>query len=222
MQDSGTEVQSSSKGLRAGALGLPGGLAIGVASATPASSLLLVVIVPGAAGLVVLALIPVIMLGSAFYYLNRADPDCGQTFSWSSRAFGPQVGWIVGFLVAVAAVIGLSSLAQTAAQYVLLGLGLQRAVASTFWPVALGICWLVAVVALVAIGIRATVRALYVLLGIQLVVLLVFALGAIVKAALIHPTGYTVIGSGQLLPVISVSPRSSRQSGWPTCSAGMP
>ncbi len=29
--------------------------------------------------------------------LNKADPDCGTTFTWATRAFGPKTGWAGGW-----------------------------------------------------------------------------------------------------------------------------
>ena len=40
--------------------------------------------------------IPMLFIAGAFYYMNRADPDCGTTFSWVSRAMGPWMGWMGG------------------------------------------------------------------------------------------------------------------------------
>ena len=33
--------------------------------------------------------VPMFCIAAAFYYMNRADPDCGTTFSWVTRAMGP-------------------------------------------------------------------------------------------------------------------------------------
>ena len=33
--------------------------------------------------------VPMFLIASSFYYMNRADPDCGTTFSWITRAMGP-------------------------------------------------------------------------------------------------------------------------------------
>lgn len=100
------------KGLRPGALRLPASLAVALAAMLPASSFALATGL--APGVILIAVAPALMLASGYYFLNRADPDCGQSFSWSVRAFGPQVGWIVGFLVVAASLLVLSDLAQVA------------------------------------------------------------------------------------------------------------
>ena len=32
--------------------------------------------------------------------MNRADPDCGTSFSWITRAIGPRAGWMGGWAIA--------------------------------------------------------------------------------------------------------------------------
>ena len=36
--------------------------------------------------------VPMFFIATAFYYMNRADPDAGTTFSWVTRALGPWAG----------------------------------------------------------------------------------------------------------------------------------
>ena len=82
------------KGLKGNALGLVSSIVIGVASTAPgyslAASLGLVVAAVGLASPAIMwiAFIPMLLVATAYYYLNRADPDCGTTFSWATKAFG--------------------------------------------------------------------------------------------------------------------------------------
>ena len=84
------------KGLKAGALGFVSSVVIGVASTAPgyslAASLGFVVAAVGlqAPAIMFLAFLPMLFIAAAYYYLNRADPDCGTTFAWVTRAMGPQ------------------------------------------------------------------------------------------------------------------------------------
>ena len=88
------------KGLEKDAIGFLDGLAIGVDSTAPAYSLAAVigsiVVAVGvvAPGSLLLAFVPMFFIAAAFYYMNRADQDCGTTFSWVTRAMGPWFGWI--------------------------------------------------------------------------------------------------------------------------------
>jgi hypothetical protein len=89
---------TSAKGLQAGALGLFASVILGVASVAPAYSMAatagLLAIAAGAQGpmAMILGFIPMLLVSAGFYYMNRADPDCGETFIWTARAFGPATG----------------------------------------------------------------------------------------------------------------------------------
>ena len=85
------------KGLKRDAIGYLSNLVIGVASTAPAYSLAatlgFIVAVrrdgpprPGGTPRVVR---PGSAIAFGYKYLNRADPDCGTTFAWSTRAMGP-------------------------------------------------------------------------------------------------------------------------------------
>ena len=90
------------KGLKTGALGMASSVVIGVASTAPAYSLAATLgLVAAAVGLyspaiMIVAFIPMLLIAAAYYYMNKADPDCGTSFSWVTRALGPQTGFITG------------------------------------------------------------------------------------------------------------------------------
>ena len=90
-----------SKGLRAGVLGLASTVVIGVSSTAPAYSMAatlgLVVTIAGVhtPGVLIVSFVPMLFIAYAFRELNKVDPDCGTTFTWASRAFGPYVGWLM-------------------------------------------------------------------------------------------------------------------------------
>ena len=96
--------QVESKGLKAGALGLVSATVVGVASAAPAYSLAATLGLVVAAGvgfkapaIMWISFIPMGCIAAAFFYLNRADPDCGTNFTWVTRAIGPRWGWMGGW-----------------------------------------------------------------------------------------------------------------------------
>ena len=66
----------------------------------------------------VLAFVPMLLTSIGYSELNKADPDCGTTFTWATRAFGPKTGWFGGWAIIVADVLVMASLAQVAGQYV--------------------------------------------------------------------------------------------------------
>ena len=90
------------KGLKTGALGLVSATVMGVASTAPAYSLaatlgfIVAVVGLGSPIVAVIAFIPIFLTSIGYSELNKADPDCGTTFAWTTRAFGPYVAWING------------------------------------------------------------------------------------------------------------------------------
>ena len=100
-------VATSDKGLQSGAIGLLGSVVFGVASVAPGYSLAATIgLIAGVVGLsspfiMIAAFVPMLLVAGGFYYMNRADPDCGETFIWTARAFGPQIGWVIGFTAVV-------------------------------------------------------------------------------------------------------------------------
>jgi amino acid transporter len=79
----------------------------------------------------VLAFIPMLLCSIGYSELNKADPDCGTTFTWATRAFGPKTGWAGGWAIVAADILVMASLAQVAGQYVFLlfnadGIGDER------------------------------------------------------------------------------------------------
>src|ERR1700752_4008377 len=97
----GTMEQPVDKGLKTGALGLISTIVMGVASTAPAYSLAatlgFIALVGGIgfhAPLIALAaFVPMLLCSIAYSEMNKADPDCGTTFTWATRAFGPKTGW---------------------------------------------------------------------------------------------------------------------------------
>ena len=104
------------KGLKANAIGFVSGVVIGVASTAPgyslAASLGFVIGVAGidfeAPAIMILAFIPMLFIAAAYYWMNRADPDCGTTFSWVTKAMGPWMGWMGGWAITCAGTIVMS------------------------------------------------------------------------------------------------------------------
>src|SRR6266705_3926137 len=130
---------SQDKGLRAGALGLLSSVVIAVSSTAPAYSMAatlgLIVAVVGvhSPGTLIVSFLPMLCIAYAFRELNKVDPDCGTTFTWTARAFGPRTGWMGGWGIIAADVIVMASLSQIAGHYALLLAGADRAASSTLW-----------------------------------------------------------------------------------------
>ena len=142
---------ATGKGLKVGALGMISSLVIGVASTAPAYSLAATLgFVAAYVGLqspavMLLAFVPMLFIAAAYYYLNRADPDCGTTFTWVTRAIGPKTGWMAGWGILVTDLVVMPNLASIAGVYTfsLFGAHGIAANSSGFWVTFVGVIWLV-------------------------------------------------------------------------------
>src|SRR4029078_4813753 len=176
-----------SKGLRAAALGFVSSVVIGVASTAPGYSLAAVLtLVVAAVGLqapavLILAFLPMLFIAASYYYMNRADPDCGTTFSWVTRVMGPSWGWMGGWAIVVADIIVMANLAQIAGLYGFLLVGWDRAADSTFAVTLVGVIWIAVMTAICVYGIELSARTQVALLGAELITLAIFSVVALVK-----------------------------------------
>jgi amino acid transporter len=189
----------SGKGLKPGALGLVSSLVIGVASTAPAYSLaaslgfVTLVAFKFAPAVMLVAFVPMLFIAAAYFYLNRADPDCGTTFTWVTRAIGPRTGWLSGWGILVTDLVVMPSLASIAGQYTFTLFGANGLSQSTFWVTFVGVIWIIVMTAVCYIGIELSARTQVALLGAELLVLTIFAIVALAKvygghvAHSIHP-----------------------------------
>ena len=179
------------KGLKTGALGLVSSTVIGLASTAPAYSLAatlgFVVVAVGlqAPAVMILAFVPMLFIAIAYDQLNRREPDCGTTFTWAAKAFGPRSGWLGGWGIIAADIIVMANLAQIAGIYTFSfadAIGLENSLGgTTFWPTAVGVLWIVVMTWVCYRGIEVSARTQYFLLGAEVVVLVLFAAVALVK-----------------------------------------
>src|SRR5487761_170784 len=149
----GSQEQPLEKGLKSGALGLISSTVIATASVAPAYSIAAtLVFVVGAVALqapavAVLAFVPMLLTSIGYNEMNKADPDCGTTFTWATRAFNPKTGWAGGWGVVAADVLVMASLAQVAGQYFFFLIqGPNSSIganASGGWVLLVGVIWIV-------------------------------------------------------------------------------
>ena len=221
-QEWGVPASAGAKGLKTDALGFVSNVVIGVASTAPAYSLaatLGFIVAVGGVGLhapaVLLAsFVPMLLIAVAYRYLNRADPDCGTSFAWTTRALGPHLGWINGWAIFVSDVIVMASLSVIASQYTYLFFGWHGGARSTRWILVGAAAWILLMTWVCYRGIELSARTQQVLLGTELVVLVAFAVVALVKsytspsAASVHPVAswfdpfgisFTALADGILL-----------------------
>jgi amino acid transporter len=206
---------ATDKGLKRGALGLVSSIVVGVASTAPAYSLAaslgFVVATTNGKGIVgvkapaimLLAFIPMFLIAISYSELNKAEPDCGTTFTWASRAFGPWVGWLGGWGIIAADVIVMANLSQIAGSYSFHLVGADALAASTFWSTVAGIIWIVIMTYICYRGIEISARIQYALLSVEVLILVVFSAVALTKVfrgasptGSLHPSLNWLVPSG--------------------------
>ena len=177
------------KGLKSGAIGFVDALVIGLASTAPAYSLAavigLIVLDAGvqAPAVLLASFVPMFFIAAAFYWMNRADPDCGTTFSWVTRAMGPYLGWMGGWAITMTGVLVIGSLADVAARYCFLLLGWDAAAESKWGVIAFAVALIALMTWVCVIGTEASAKLQRVLIFGQVAGLLLFAVVALVKVA---------------------------------------
>jgi amino acid transporter len=187
---------TEAKGLGDGRVGLLGAVVIGVSTIAPAYTL------TGALGptasvvgdhlpaIFLVGFVPMLLVALGYRALNSAMPDAGTTFTWSSRAFGPWIGWMGGWGLLAATVLVLSNLAGIAVDFFYLMLAQltgndSLADLATNVPVNVVTCLVfMALACWVSYrGLEATKIVQYVLVAFQLLVLGWFAVAAFVHVA---------------------------------------
>ncbi len=168
-------------GLQAGAIGFTDALVIGLNSTSPAYSLaaaigpLVALVGVYAPGVMLASFLPMLLIASAFFYLNKVDQDCGTTFSWVTRAMGPWAGFLGGWAVAMTGVLVVGSLADVAVTYGLLTLGLESWLENKAVGQTLTVALILGMTAVCVIGTETSAKLQKVLILAQVACLLTFA-----------------------------------------------
>ncbi|MEA2472096.1 MAG: hypothetical protein QOE06_11 [Thermoleophilaceae bacterium] len=183
----GAARETSEHGLARNAIGFGQGLVIALASTAPAYSIAAVIGVlvlqvgVQAPATLLAAFVPMLFIASAFLYMNRADPDCGTTFSWVARAMGPWAGWFAGWAVTITGVLVIGSLADVAARYLYLTVGWESAAASKLGVMILSVVFIALMTLMCILGTRLSARLQTALITVEMGALLLFSVVALVK-----------------------------------------
>jgi amino acid transporter len=213
--------QMQAKGLATGKLGLISSTVIATASVAPAYSLAATLaFIVGAVGLqapaiAVLAFVPMLLCSIGYNEMNKADPDCGTTFTWATRAFNPKLGWAGGWGIVAADVLVMASLAQVAGQYIFLlfnanGIGGNPA---SGWVLLAGVVWIVVMTYICYRGIEVSANFQKALLTIELGMLLVFSAVALIRVGTGHHPAESLTPSFSWLNPFDVSSFGAFASG---------
>jgi amino acid transporter len=120
--------------LKKNAIGFWSTLTVGIASPAPAYTAAATLAGAGmlvsTAGLkspaiLLLGFIPLLLVAASFAYLNRAIPDAGTAFTWSTKALGPTMGFFTGWGMVISNTLVVGALAEVAAHYGFALLGLD-------------------------------------------------------------------------------------------------
>jgi amino acid transporter len=176
------------KGLKTNAIGYVSNIVIGVASTAPAYSLAatlgFIVADKGvgthAPAVLLASFVPMLLISLGYKYLNKADPDSGTTFAWTTRAFGPTFGWLNGWAIFLADLLVMASLGYIAATYTYLLFEWHYG-ETHVWVALVGcILWIWLMTWICHRGIELSARIQQVLLGFEFVMLMIFAIVALV------------------------------------------
>lgn len=176
---------AGAKGLRGNVLGILSSVVVGVSSTAPAYSLastlgaLATLVGVYSPSLLVFAMIPMLLIGLAFGHLNRVDPDCGTSFTWLTKSLGPYVGWMTGWTIIAADVIGMASLADIAGIYTLKLFGMVTD--DHLQVMSIGCLWIVIMTLICVRGIELSVRSQWLLVLAEIIILGVFTIAALAE-----------------------------------------
>ena len=185
----------SIKGLATGKIGLLACVVLGISTIAPVYTL------TGALGptvrevgvylpsVFIVGFLPMLLVALGYRELNAAEPDSGTSFTWSSRAFGPMIGWIGGWGLVTATTIVLSNLAGVAVDFFYLFLGqltgiTELAGLSRNLLVNITTCcaFIAMAVWICCRGIGMTMGVQYSLVALQLTVLIGFSIAAFIES----------------------------------------
>jgi amino acid transporter len=181
--------------LKLGAISYLSNIVIGVASTAPGYSLAatigFIVLISGigvhAPAVIIVSFLPMVCIAQAYKAMNNADPDCGTTFSWMSRAMGAGWGWVGGWAVLFADIVVNANQAQIAGSYGFQLFGLNAASNSTLDVTIIGVIFIALLTWICWRGIELSARTQQFLLGFEMVTLIIFAVVALIKVYTGHP-----------------------------------
>ncbi len=184
------------KGLKRNAIGYVSNIVIGVASTAPAYSIAatlgFIVADPGVAthapGVLLAAFVPMLLIALAYRYLNKADPDAGTTFAWTTRAFGPGMGWVNGWAIFLSDVLVMASLGYVAATYSFKLVEWQWAETHAIAGLIGCVLWILLMTWVCHRGIELSARVQQLLLSFEVVMLVIFSVVALVDVYAGNPS----------------------------------
>src|SRR5215472_16180932 len=155
-------IPSPAARLEPDAIGVAQDTVIGMASSAPAATIglslaaLAAATAYGSGPILILTALPMLVIANAYRRCNMWNANCGASFEWVGRAINPYLGFLTGWLMVAAYIIG------TVAEILLLGPSVLAVFGSTStnpWAwVAIGTAVGVIMLVIAVVGIRITAR----------------------------------------------------------------
>ena len=185
--------------LEPNAIGVAQDTVIGMASSAPAATVGLSLAALAAATayasgpILILTAIPMLIIANAYRRLNMWNANCGASFEWVGRAISPYLGFLTGWLMVAAYIIG------TVAEVLLLGPSVLAVFGSgstnTGAYIAIGVAVGVVMLIIAVVGIRITARAQVSMALVEYLILIGMAVAGLVWV-LGHHAGSVPITKG--------------------------
>jgi amino acid transporter len=189
-------------GLEPNAIGVVQDTVIGMASSAPAATVgltlasLAAATAYGSGPILILTAIPMLIIANAYRRLNMWNAHSGASFEWVGRAISPYLGFLTGWLMVVAYIIGTVSAVEVLGPSLITVFG-GSGTPGTDFAIAAAVGLVMLVIAIV--GIKITARAQIVMGVTEWAILLGFAVAGLV-VVLSHRHGTFPATSGWLSP----------------------
>jgi len=181
------------------AIGVAQDTVIGMASSAPAATIglslaaLAAATAYGSGPILIITAIPMLIIANAYRRCNMWNANCGASFEWVGRAISPYLGFLTGWLMVVAYIIG------TVAEILLLGPSVLAVFGSTStntWGwIAIGTAVGVVMLVIAVVGIRITARTQVGMALVEYLILIGLAIAGLI-AVLGHHSGTFPITKG--------------------------
>jgi len=181
------------------AIGVAQDTVIGMASSAPAATTgltlaaLAAATAYGSGPVLLLTAVAMLVIANAYRRCNMWNANCGASFEWVGRAIDPYLGFLTGWLMVVAYIVG------TVAEILLIGpsvLAVFGSASSNRWAwIAIGTVMVIAMLVIAVAGIRLTARTQVSMAAVEYAILLGLALAGLV-AVLGHKAGTFPITRG--------------------------
>src|SRR5215472_8144085 len=188
--------QAPAARLEPDAIGVAQDVVIGMASSAPAATVGLSLAALAAAtayasGLIlILTAIPMLVIANAYRRCNMWNANCGASFEWVGRAINPYLGFLTGWLMVVAYIIG------TVAEILLLGPSVLavfgNSSTNTWGWIAIGSVVGVVMLVIAVVGIRITARVQVSMALVEYLILIGIAIWGLVAVLNHHPGTFPI------------------------------